>query len=281
MTDDFFAWLERTFETIPFFSDNNIIERLRVHLNTEISNMITQLVSVERIQSFVTSIITTIPRIFVYTLITIVSTFYIALDFQNINRSVALQIPPRVRNIMIDIKSRFLEAIYKYIRAYFTIFMITYSELTAGFLIIGIRYAFVISFLVALVDIIPVLGTGTILIPWGIISIIRQDYFTGFALLILYAVITVIRNIIEPKIVGASIGLYPVVTLIAMFVGFNIIGIPGLFLFPITILMLKNLNDEGKIHIWKYVKKENPEEKPKEKSKEKSKEKKKRRWLIK
>jgi predicted PurR-regulated permease PerM len=110
--------------------------------------------------------------------------------------------------------------------------------------------------IVALIDLLPVLGTGTVLIPWGIIAIIQKDYFTGFALLILYAITMVIRNIIEPKIVGASIGLYPVATLVSIFAGFNIIGIPGMFIFPITVLVLKNLNDEGKINIWKKPDKE-------------------------
>jgi len=132
--------------------------------------------------------------------------------------------------------------------------LIAYSELTVGFLIIGIDYAFIIALLVAVIDMMPILGTGTVLIPWGIIAIIQKDYFTGFALLILYAVVTVIRNIIEPKIVGKSLGLYPVATLISMFVGYNILGIAGIFLFPIIILILKNLNDEGKIRIWKNIK---------------------------
>jgi len=207
----------------------------------------------------------------IFILITIVSTFYIALDFKHINKFISAQIPVKIRAVINDIKSRFLDVIYKYLKAYFTIYVITYSELTVGFLIIGIKYAFLIAFIIALVDILPVLGTGTVLIPWGIISIIQKDYFTGFALLILYAVIMIIRNIIEPKIVGSSIGLYPVVTLMAIFVGYNIFGGVGIFLMPITVLILKNLNDEGKIHIWKTVKKEESEEEKKDNKKNKNK----------
>ena len=254
--NNFFSWVEKSLRNIPVFNDERLIEDIRVIINSEILNIFSKFSAdiVSQLPSVTASVIITIPKWLVYTLVTIISTFYIALDFQTINKSLALQIPPKVRNVMIDIKSRFLEAIYKYIKAYFTIFIIVYSELTAGFLIIGIDYAFSIALFVALIDIIPVLGTGTVLIPWGIISIIQKDYFTGFALLILYAAITIIRNIIEPKIIGSSIGLYPVTTLIAMFVGFNIIGIPGVFLLPITVLILKNLNEEGKINIWKVSK---------------------------
>jgi len=258
MINSFFAWIEKSLGGLPVFNNKNITEDIKEVVNTEIINMLAQFSAdiISQIPAFIKSIIIIIPKILIYTLITIISTFYIALDYKKINKFIAIQLQPKIRNIIIDIKSRFFEAIYKYIKAYFTIFMIAYSELTAGFLIIGINYAFSIALLVALIDILPIIGMGAVLIPWGIIAIIQKDYFTGFALLILYAVITVIRNIIEPKIIGASIGLYPVVTLISMFVGYNLIGFAGIFLFPIVILILKNLNDEGKIHIWKNVKEE-------------------------
>ncbi|MCL1858549.1 MAG: sporulation integral membrane protein YtvI [Oscillospiraceae bacterium] len=256
--NNFFAWLEKSLASIPVLNNKNITGDIKEIINTEIINMLTQFSVdiVSQIPSYIKSIIITIPKIFIYTLVTIVSTFYISFDYQKINKFIAIQLPEKARNVIIDIKSRFLEAIYKYIKAYFTIFIIAYSELTAGFLIIGINYAFSIALLVAVVDILPIIGMGAVLIPWGIIAIIQKDYFTGFALLILYSVILIIRNIIEPKIVGSSIGLYPVVTLISMFVGYNIIGFAGIFLFPIIILILKNLNDEGKINIWKNIKKD-------------------------
>lgn len=256
MINSFFAWIEKSLGSIPVFNNKNLTEDIRDIINTETGNMLTKFSVdiVSQIPSFIKSIIITIPKILVYTIVTIVSTFYISLDYHKINKFIAAQLPTKAGNFISDIKSRFLEAIYKYIKAYFTIFIIAYSELTVGFLIIGIKYAFSIALLVAVVDILPIIGMGAVLIPWGIVAIIQQDYFTGFALLILYAVITIIRNIIEPKIIGSSIGLYPVVTLISMFVGYNLLGFAGIFLFPISILILKNLNDEGKIHIWKNIK---------------------------
>jgi len=261
----FFAWLEN----IPFFYDNNIAEQLKEYIRTEAGNFLSQLISADKIQALIRTIAITIPQMLIFIIITIVSTFYIALDFRHINKFISAQIPVKIRNVLNDIKSRFLDAIYKYLKAYITIYVITYSELTVGFLIIGIKYSFLIAFFIALVDILPILGTGTILIPWGVISIIQKDYFTGFALLILYAVIMIIRNIIEPKIVGSSIGLYPVVTLMSIFIGYNIFGGIGIFLMPITVLILKNLNDEGKIHIWKIVKKDEDENKDSKKLKNK------------
>ena len=100
-------------------------------------------------------------------------------------------------------------------------------------------------------DILPVLGTGGIMIPWGIISLIMGKWVLGLGLLALYLIITVIRNIIEPKIVGHQVGLHPVVTLLSMLAGLQLFGIIGLFGFPITLSLLKNLNDRGVIHILK------------------------------
>ncbi|HEX3026964.1 MAG TPA: AI-2E family transporter, partial [Clostridia bacterium] len=104
---------------------------------------------------------------------------------------------------------------------------------------------------IALVDILPVLGTGTVMIPWAIIEMITGDVTMGLSIGVLYGVITLIRNIIEPKLVGYHIGLHPLVTLMAMFIGLSVMGVPGMFLFPITLIILKHMQDTGKIRIWK------------------------------
>ena len=253
--DSFFDWFESILERVPFLSGSDIIDRVK----TQIYDMAITFVSdlgmflATKVPAMITSIVVVLPSFLIFTLILIISTFYICLDYEPINKFIMLQIPEKVRSIILDIKNRFLEAIYKYLRAYLIIMLITYFELTAGFLIIGIKYAFLLAFFVALIDVFPIVGTGTVLIPWGIITLLQKDYFTGFALLILYATVTVIRQIIEPKIVGKSLGLYPVVTLIALYTGYNILGFFGMVLFPICLILLKNLNDEGRIHIWKNM----------------------------
>ena len=124
-------------------------------------------------------------------------------------------------------------------------------DANTGLTVLKVPGAVLIAACIAVFDILPVLGTGGIMIPWAILSLITGDFFRGFGLLILYLVITVIRNIIEPKIVGHQVGLHPVVTLASMLAGLNLFGIIGLFGFPITLSLLKNLNDRGVIHIFK------------------------------
>jgi predicted PurR-regulated permease PerM len=128
---------------------------------------------------------------------------------------------------------------------------ITFIELSIGFTIIGIGKPLLIAVLIALFDILPVLGTGGIMVPWIVISAIQSNYSLALGLLILYMVITIVRNIIEPKIVGSQIGLHPVVTLVSLFVGAQLFGVIGLFGFPITLSLLRHLNETGAIKLFK------------------------------
>ena len=248
----FFDWLARA----QGFIDRETVERLRAVVNGEAENIIMQFGAdiAANIPAFIASLAVAVPKILIFTIILIISTFYICIDYAAITKFIIIQVPPRARAVILDIKNRFLSAIYKYLRAYSIIILITFFELSVGFLILGVRYAVLLALLVALIDVLPVLGTGTVLVPWAIFSLAQRDYYLGFGLLILYATILIIRNIIEPKIVGGSIGLYPVVTLIALYVGYNLLGMAGMFLFPIIILIIKNLNDEGKIRLWKNIK---------------------------
>ena len=97
----------------------------------------------------------------------------------------------------------------------------------------------------------PILGTGAVLIPWSIINLILGNTKLGIGMLILYIVITAVRQTIEPKIVGQQIGLHPIITLVLMYVGAQLIGVLGLLLLPVIATIIKTLNDEGTIHLFK------------------------------
>ncbi|MBR6609197.1 MAG: AI-2E family transporter, partial [Oscillospiraceae bacterium] len=142
-------------------------------------------------------------------------------------------------------------ALVQYIKSYSLILFITFAEIAAGLWLLGVKRAVLIAMLIAVFDILPAVGTGGIIIPWGIISIALGDVFMGIGLLALYLIVTVVRNTLEPKIVGEQVGLHPVATLMAMFLGSKIMGIIGLFGFPIALVILTKLNDSGKIKLFK------------------------------
>lgn len=137
------------------------------------------------------------------------------------------------------------------VRSYLLIMSITFIELSIGLSVIGIPNAVLIAFMIAIFDILPVLGTGGIMIPWTIITFIQGNYQVSIGILVVYVIVTIVRNILEPKIVGGQLGLHPVVALMSMFIGANLIGVIGLFGFPITLSLLKHLSDTGTIKLFK------------------------------
>ena len=133
-------------------------------------------------------------------------------------------------------------------RSYAIIMLLTFAELFVGLIIIGNKNAIVIAFLISLFDVLPVLGTGMIMIPWGIIELLRGNIGYGAGLIVIWAVVTVVRNVIEPRIVGRQVGLHPLFTLIAMFVGTKLFGFLGLILLPVGLsIVLSVLRDRNQL----------------------------------
>jgi len=135
--------------------------------------------------------------------------------------------------------------------AYFLIMCITCCELLIFLSIFGVRNALAISVIIAVFDILPAVGTGAIVIPWGIINLINGNIKLGIELLCMYVIVTVVRNVIEPKLVGKTIGVHPVLMLMSIYCGASIFGALGIIIMPFTFMVVKNLNDEGLINIFR------------------------------
>lgn len=192
-----------------------------------------------------------IPGVCMNILIGVIATVFMELEFHEIWEFLGRQIPERWKKNVTEIQAYTFGMLKKCIFSYILIFGMTYVELSAGFLLLGIDGAFTIAFIVAFLDILPVLGTGTVLLPWMIIAITSGNLQVGIGLLVLYLVITVVRNIVEPRLVGSQMGLSPVVMLPCMILGLHFLGILGLFFVPYGVAFAKSLNDRGVIHIFK------------------------------
>ena len=103
---------------------------------------------------------------------------------------------------------------------------------------LGVNYAFIISMIIAVVDILPILGAGTVILPWAIFSLLTSNYKLGIGLIVIYAIISIIRQIAEPKIVGGSLGLHPLATLASIYISVKFIGFSGIFIGPIIALLI-------------------------------------------
>ena len=159
-------------------------------------------------------------------------------DYNRLLKFVKGFITDKFYNRIIDIKNIFTECFFKFAVGYFWLFVITFFELAIGLLILKIEHFVVLAFFVALLDLLPIIGTGTVLLPWAIIMFFQSKYGIGFGLVMLYLVITVIRNIIEPKIIGRQIGINPLFTLIFIFLGLRLGGIIGMLVLPIILTVL-------------------------------------------
>lgn len=192
-----------------------------------------------------------IPHLFIFSLITVISTFFISKDRESIEKFINRQIPNSISEKINTIKKDIWSTFYGFLKAELIIISITFSISLIGLKLIGIKYYLVLAVIICFVDILPVLGTGTVLVPTSIWFILNQNILTGIKLLILYGIIVTTRQIIEPKLIGSRIGLHPLVTLIAMYVGLKIFGIIGILIGPLTAILFKEFQKMGIIPKWK------------------------------
>ena len=247
---ELFIWLEELLSKL----DPSLMSALQ-DLQSQLLNMLGQLVSslsglLLGGVSLATAFATSLPGFLIRLLLMIISTFFIAIDYEKIVRFCLGCLHGDTRKVVLQIKAYVVGTLFVCIRSYALIMCITFVELSIGLTIIGVNRAILVALLIAIFDILPVLGTGGIMIPWVILSALGGELPRALALLVLYVIITVIRNIIEPRIVGAQIGLHPVLTLMSMFVGNHLFGIVGLFGLPILLSLLRYLNDTGTISLF-------------------------------
>lgn len=207
--------------------------------------------------SGVYGVVKNVPSFLIGLVIGIIAWVFFTKDYDRIVKFIQMQFPKGKKNLLVEIKQVFSKTIMKMVRAYCLIMFITFMELVLGFGImrlIGImenNYFVFIAIGIAIFDILPVAGSGGILIPWALFSFIMGSYQQGIGLLVIYVVISVIRQYIEPKIVGDSLGVHPLITLMGLYFGLKFFGFLGMFVVPLTVMTLKAFNDAGRIQLWK------------------------------
>ncbi len=205
------------------------------------------------------SVVKSLPSTILSIVVAVVSCFFMASDYDKVKDLFLSFFSESKRKSLVKTKRTAIKAIAKLLKAYITIMAITFAEMFLGLFLlklIGVydgSYIAIISFVTCIIDIIPVLGTGTVLIPWAVYNLIFGNFGMGIGLLVIYAAITVIRQIVEPKLVANQAGLPAIVTIMAMFLGVRIFGALGIILLPFTVIILKLLYDEGVLFSKKSV----------------------------
>lgn len=251
-----------TREFIKSFSDKLSIEYDRLppdvknavqsslnNITVSVSNFISGVI--DNLFNIVSRFMMSLPKVIFFISTAIISSCFIACDYPRIRKFVNMQIPSKHYATVVHVRNFLSNTIFKLIKAYSVIMLITFCLLFAGFRILGIDYALILAMLIALVDILPVIGCSAITIPWGIILIFMDNFKTGIGLLILTLIILIVRQISEPKIIGHHLGLYPLVSLITMYIGLVSFGFTGMIVLPLAVIFLLNMQELGHIKIWK------------------------------
>lgn len=223
-----------------------IVLSLTQNLGSAITNLSTKIVII------VSSTVSSIPGFLVFVLFLIISSYFLAIDYSRITRFITRQISNNALEIIYQVKECISTTVFKFLKAYAVLITLTFIEMLIGLRILGVENIVLIASITAIVDVLPILGTGSVLVPWALFElIIRRDFMLGLGIILLYILITVIRNIVEPKLVGKEIGLEPVLVLACMYLGLKVIGIMGMFILPLVLIVLIDLNKTGKIKLFK------------------------------
>ncbi len=191
------------------------------------------------------NVVKSIPGALVYTIVTIFSSYLFIVDRDRIMEILRRYIPEGGTKYYQYLKEDAKRLVSGYFLAQFKIMFVIAVVLAAGFLVLGVNYALLLAVIIAILDFLPILGTGTILIPWALVRLVAGEYAFGVGLLIIYVLTLVLRQVIQPKIVGDTMGLDPLMTLLFLYLGFKISGIAGMILaVPIGMLFL-NLYEFG------------------------------------
>lgn len=239
---DFFSYISRLYDD---FSKKlyDRFGKLSPEIATEINSVLKAGISkltlnatgyVSRLAAFA---VKGIPSFLFSSIVALVASCYIAKDYDRLKRFLQGIFSDTVYGNIIKIKKILKECVFKLFKSYMILTAAAYLQLVVGLWILRIKYAPLIALIVALIDLLPVLGTGTVLIPWGLILISFGNSFTGFGLLIIYIITVIVRNFLEPKIIGGQIGINPLFTLLAMFVGLKVLGFWGLIIMPVALIV--------------------------------------------
>ncbi|WP_134699902.1 sporulation integral membrane protein YtvI [Ammoniphilus sp. YIM 78166] len=203
------------------------------------------------IQAFLTSL----PNAATVLVISLLGAFFISKDFYSMKQKTASLLPNLFKDRLSIVLGDLRKALFGFVKAQITLVSITGFIVVIGLIILRVEYAFTIGMITGILDLLPLLGTGFVFVPWIIYLFIKGNFSLVIGLSILYGVVIVQRQIMEPKIVAENIGLDPLVTLISLFVGLQLLGVVGLIVGPVSVVVISALiNAHVFEDIWKFIK---------------------------
>lgn len=255
-TQDIFTNLYQRFNELYY----NLDPEYQNQLQTKFSDSLNGLANegqklIEAIFRGLRSFLLSLPSAATLFVISLLAAFFISKDLYKLRKQARNIIPikahSRIRKVYADLK----QALFGFIKAQLTLISITGVIVIVGLLVLRVEYAITIGLLAGLVDLLPYLGTGAVFVPWIIYLFFAENYSMVIGLSILYGIVIVQRQVMEPKILASNVGLDPLVTLIALFVGLKLFGFLGLIVGPVSIVILMSLYRARVFQdLWTYIK---------------------------
>lgn len=233
---EIYAVLARLSEPRLPFIDKGMPDGVAARLGEALSDLAGLLL--EKLTALIADVAAFIPKALLLLLVTLVSLVYFAVDIDGINSSIISIFPEKTRDRISGFKREFFTVICKYVKSYLQIMLITFVIMLVGLLILGVKRAFAVAAIIALFDLLPILGVGIILVPWSACAFALGNGAMGVGILVIFISYTVIREIVEPKILGKSLNVHPLLTLVSLYVGYSLFGAMGLVAFPIGAVLV-------------------------------------------
>jgi len=200
-----------------------------------------------RLPALAVSVAGWLPSAFLFVAVTLLSCYYFTADTGRIGQSLGQFIrrllPNGIASRLPAWHTRLSRTVRGYLRAYLLLGLITFAEMFIGFSVLGVSYAFLLALTVAAVDILPLLGTGAVLLPWAGVCFLTGDSHRAFGLLILYGVSLIVRQVAEPRLISHQLGIHPLLSLLCLYGGLRLFGLWGLLLAPVAAVLIRGLAD--------------------------------------
>ena len=182
-----------------------------------------------------------IPSFIIVTFISFFTAFFMLKDMDSLSKSFRNIIGEKAYAIFLKIKNTLFRVLGKYLKAQLIIELVIFGILFLGFSVLQVDYILLFAFITAIVDAVPVLGTGTLLIPWSLFCFVSGRATLGWGLLSLYGICILARQLCEPKIIGKKLGIHPLATIASIYIGLRLFGFFGILIGPIVALFIKSL----------------------------------------
>ncbi len=231
---------------IPFLrglSEHPVLHELCERVDGMVREGATQVLSSlgRHVPAALLSAVSSLPSVLLFVTSLLFSCYYFSADDGRLWQGFLFCLPEGWRERAEGWRGSLGMAAKKYVRAYLLLGGITFVEMFLGLTVLGVPYAFLIAWGIALIDFLPLLGTGAVLIPWAVVTLVMGDMRLGLGLLILFGVSSLLRQFTEPRLLGAELGLHPLASLLAVYAGWKLFGVWGMMLAPFGALWIKAL----------------------------------------